>query len=95
MFSWQELARCRGYDTSYFFLDEKGNHSKTAFRALCDSCPVKQMCLEDAIVYDAYGVWGGLTHIERRAKYGDSYRKAIIEELEEMGEYVHLYGTAE
>jgi len=31
----------------------------------CQFCPVKQDCLDYAIVYDEFGIWGGLTRKDR------------------------------
>jgi len=36
-------------------------------KLVCASCPVRDQCLDHAIAVDErYGVWGGLTHDERR-----------------------------
>lgn len=49
----------------YFFLDRGGSPMKT--RALfCDSCPVKKLCFEYAVLYDEDGIWGGATEKERK-----------------------------
>lgn len=49
----------------YFFLDRGGSPMKT--RALfCDSCPVKKMCFEYAVLHDEDGIWGGATEKERK-----------------------------
>jgi WhiB family redox-sensing transcriptional regulator len=35
-------------------------------KAICVQCPIKQECLEYALVADEpYGIWGGLTPTER------------------------------
>lgn len=45
-------------DTSSFYDEAKG---------LCSRCPVRAACLEHSLVEkERYGMWGGLTPIERR-----------------------------
>lgn len=47
-----------------------------AARAICDSCELKARCLEYALRNDEYGVWGGLTEMQRsnlRRKVGISF----------------------
>ena len=69
---WQEDAACREFDNVLFFGAEDGEselerqtreaHAKT----ICNSCPVKQPCLEFAMeTNQKYGIWGGLTAKER------------------------------
>jgi WhiB family transcriptional regulator, redox-sensing transcriptional regulator len=63
--SWQQAARCRGIDPDVFHpqSDEEADEAK----AICASCPVREPCLEYAlIVREKLGVWGGLTERERR-----------------------------
>lgn len=33
---------------------------------ICRRCPVRDECLEHALVHEMWGVWGGLTPLERR-----------------------------
>ena len=60
-------ANCRGIDTEMFFPDIE--HFKpedmVPFKRMCGTCPVKQRCLEWALVHERYGVWGGMTPRER------------------------------
>ncbi len=63
--SWQQAARCRGIDPDVFHpqSDEEAEEAK----AICASCPVREPCLEYALVVrEKLGVWGGLTERERR-----------------------------
>ena len=63
--SWQHAARCRGIDPDVFHpqSDEEADEAK----AICASCPVREPCLEYALVVrEKLGVWGGLTERERR-----------------------------
>ncbi|MFZ0060174.1 MAG: WhiB family transcriptional regulator [Acidimicrobiales bacterium] len=63
--TWRQRAACRGLDPEVFhpLSDEEAEDAK----AVCARCPVRQMCLEHAIVHrEREGVWGGLTERERR-----------------------------
>jgi hypothetical protein len=45
-------------DTSHFYEEAK---------SICDVCPVREQCLVNALLNkEYYGMWGGLTPIERR-----------------------------
>lgn len=57
-------AACQGVETSVFFpvSDTFAGDAK----AICETCPVAEQCLEYAIeTHQADGVWGGLTAVER------------------------------
>jgi WhiB family transcriptional regulator, redox-sensing transcriptional regulator len=62
---WRDGAACRGLDTNVFFplTDEEADEAK----AICAACPVREECLEFALLTrQDDGVWGGLTETERR-----------------------------
>lgn len=62
---WSQQAACRGLDPEIFYpiSDDEAGEAK----AICAACPVRQPCLENALVErEKYGVWGGLTERERR-----------------------------
>ena len=62
---WRESAACRDMDTAVFFpaTDEEAAPAK----AICAICPVRDECLEFALLTrQDDGVWGGLTEVERR-----------------------------
>jgi WhiB family redox-sensing transcriptional regulator len=62
---WQELALCAQTDPEAFF-PEKGGSTREAKR-VCQSCEVRQECLEYALGNDErFGIWGGLSERERR-----------------------------
>lgn len=71
---WQDFAACKGMDPVIFFgpehaetVKEKRDREDEA-KAVCNSCPVKEECLEYALdAREAYGIWGGLTELERKA----------------------------
>lgn len=68
---WRGAAACRSEDPELFFpRGATGEHLVQAERAkrVCERCPVRLRCLEDALAHRAQdGVWGGLDQGERRA----------------------------
>lgn len=71
---WQDIAACKGMDPIIFFgpenaetVKEKHDREDSA-KAVCSTCPVKKECLEYALdARESYGIWGGLTELERKA----------------------------
>ena len=62
---WRQDAACRELDTAVFF-PETEEEEATAL-AVCASCPVREACLEFALITrQDDGIWGGLTETERR-----------------------------
>lgn len=72
---WREAAACRGKGGEAFYGPDAGESYDTrdaswapAAIAICQSCGVKDRCLEDALDRrESYGVWGGLTTNQRQA----------------------------
>ena len=63
--AWQERALCAQTDPGAFF-PEKGGSTREA-KKVCQSCQVRQECLEYALSNDErFGIWGGLSERERR-----------------------------
>ena len=63
--AWQRDALCSQTDPEAFF-PEKGGSTREAKR-VCQSCDVRQECLEYALAHDErFGIWGGLSERERR-----------------------------
>ncbi|MBO1032094.1 WhiB family transcriptional regulator [Tessaracoccus sp. SD287] len=63
--AWQEQALCAQTDPEAFF-PEKGGSTREA-KKVCETCTVKQECLEYALANDErFGIWGGLSERERR-----------------------------
>lgn len=63
--TWRQRAACRGLDADIFYptSDEEAEEAK----AICGTCNVRQLCLEQAITQrERDGIWGGLTERERR-----------------------------
>ena len=72
--NWRHRALCRFLGVEVFFSPdhetqgEKTRRERVA-RNICAACPVQDICREDAITrQEAYGIWGGITEKERRAK---------------------------
>lgn len=67
---WRARAACRDEDPELFF--PIGNSGPAlpqiaAAKRVCDSCPVRDACLDWAMESgEDFGVWGGLTEDERR-----------------------------
>lgn len=69
---WREDARCLNVDTEIFFPSGRGIGEERwdAARAICALCKVRKPCLELALNVeehdDRWGIYGGLSPIERR-----------------------------
>jgi WhiB family transcriptional regulator, redox-sensing transcriptional regulator len=62
---WRDHAACRGLDPTIFYPDDEDDVADAM--AVCGGCPVREVCLEHAIVgRETAGVWGGATDRERR-----------------------------
>jgi len=62
---WQERALCAQTDPEAFF-PEKGGSTREA-KKVCQTCEVRNDCLELALMNDErFGIWGGLSERERR-----------------------------
>lgn len=64
-------ASCRGTDIHLFYPDAQTSKRVGAVAlqrqaiAICETCEVKNPCLEYALRFEASGVWGGTTEVER------------------------------
>ncbi len=70
---WREFAACRGLDPERFFpvgdaWEGEGNERRAELAlAVCARCPVRELCLADALERgDAWAVLGGTLPEERR-----------------------------
>ena len=62
---WRLDAACRDLDTAIFFPETE--EAVAAAKAVCAACPVREACLEFALITrQDDGVWGGLEENERR-----------------------------
>lgn len=67
---WQRRGLCVGQDPRPWFARWDAPSAKSA-QVICSSCPVKAQCLAWALLCgDEYGIWGGLTPLERLALEG-------------------------
>jgi WhiB family redox-sensing transcriptional regulator len=67
-----ELAECQGVETDLFYRIEEERNSTAykyinAVRSICGRCPIQRDCLAYAFKNETFGVWGGLTSMERRS----------------------------
>lgn len=62
--SFMERGQCAGSGAGGFFPEKAADERKKG-KALCRGCPVTNECLEYALAFDSYGVWGGTTRRER------------------------------
>jgi len=64
MYSWIQDANCTSTDPELFFSED--SYAVKSARKICEECPVKAQCLNDAIERDdQFGMRGGLTARER------------------------------
>ena len=62
---WKAEAACRDLDTSIFFPDSELDAAPAL--EVCASCPVREACLEFALLTRQHdGIWGGETETGRR-----------------------------
>jgi WhiB family redox-sensing transcriptional regulator len=69
--NWDQ-AECRDFDTDLFYrVEEERNQDAyryiNAVRSICGRCPIQRECLAYAFGNEEFGVWGGLTGLERRS----------------------------
>ena len=63
--AWMLDAKCRHMDTAVFFPTR--HETAVAAKKICETCPVKDDCLEYALEWtDLVGIWGGTSGRERR-----------------------------
>jgi WhiB family redox-sensing transcriptional regulator len=91
-----EQAECREIDTDLFYrVEEERNQAAyqyiNAVRSICGRCPIQRECLAYAFGNEEYGVWGGLTGLERRS-VGDPNRYPI--QLKRALDALKLFGIS-
>lgn len=72
---WRESAACLAYPAILFFgMDENEGATERHAReqeakSICMHCIVRAECLDYALTTrESYGIWGGLTELERKAR---------------------------
>jgi WhiB family transcriptional regulator, redox-sensing transcriptional regulator len=76
-----DQAECQEFDTDLFYrVEEERNQDAyqyiNAVRSICGRCPIQRECLAYAFGNEEFGVWGGLTGLERRS-VGDPDRYPV------------------
>lgn len=76
--NWRSAAACKGMDPALFFPEERFKPGSEEYeeelaliKNLCDTCPVREQCLELSNQHpddQIYGIWAGLTPEERKAE---------------------------
>jgi hypothetical protein len=97
--AWLDQAACRGHDPERFF-PEPGEQTKAAeAKAICDSCQVRDHCLELAVKaaggLDAdHGVFGGTLPAERSRLRGNSFpQPSAYRQQRELAEAAHALAS--
>lgn len=72
MNDWRDRAACLGTDDDTFFPHEGDTDGAARAVAICDTCPVADQCLTEALTDEGtlgarhrYGIRGGLTPAQR------------------------------
>ena len=69
--NWDQAACLDTYNEMFYSVEEERNayayNYINAVRSICARCPIYNACLSYAFQYESYGVWGGLTSVERKA----------------------------
>lgn len=79
-FRWMDNASCRGRNDIDFFPEEAFNTEAPKAVAVCQTCPVKEDCLEFAVENDVkYGIWGGMSYPQRKRYWRNSIKLTNIE----------------
>jgi hypothetical protein len=83
---WQKDSLCRKENPEDYFTGQGQN--PTDARKVCPRCPVRQECLDYAIMYGEKGFWGGLTERERSKLPAVGFiRRTLILEAKSLGLY--------
>jgi len=71
--TWRADAACQSTSAAHFYppstteTRDQRHDRESAARELCTRCAVRDTCLEYALfVQEPYGIWGGMTEMERR-----------------------------
>jgi WhiB family transcriptional regulator, redox-sensing transcriptional regulator len=73
--TWQHRARCLTVGPALFFGPDRERGARREEREreakrICADCPVLEPCRSHALrVREPYGIWGGLTELERERRY--------------------------
>lgn len=99
---WRDEALCAQTDPDAF-LPEKGGAALMAQAiAICNTCPVRQACLDYAVANNEIGIWGATTNAQRaKIRNGNQTQEQIrarIKRAHENGtpalELAAIYGVS-
>lgn len=85
-------SRCKGEGVEKFF-PEKRVKPET-YGQFCSECPIQEFCLDFALCFDSYGVWGGLTR-DQRKRLPQAYKDEAMRRGKEEGWYQILADVEE
>lgn len=75
--SWAQAAECAKPGQPLMFPHEADSVGIELARDVCNVCPVRQACLDEALARnESFGIWGGMTTGERREMRRREMRKA-------------------
>jgi hypothetical protein len=91
-----EIAACKEaevYTDLFYTVEEERSILQyeyiNSLRSICAACPLWKQCLTYAFEHEDYGVWGGLTSVERMSlKNLDKYpnqRHRAIDNMKRLG----------
>ncbi len=87
MLTWWPDGACRGHSTELFYAEDRA--AKAEAKKVCAGCPVSAQCRQWALdTQEAYGVWGGLTWPERRAKLSQGRPDPTLDRLGSTGPHI-------
>lgn len=80
-------AGCKGLSTEMFYPDKRvfNREEERFYNNLCARCPVREACMEWGLAHENYGIWGGLTPLQRT-----HYRKALKWGINDLTAGEHL-----
>lgn len=66
-YAWKQRGACVGEDLAIFFPEGRDRESQLPAKRICQGCPVKVQCREEALSRpEDHGVWGGMDERELR-----------------------------
>ena len=93
-----DQAECKGsiYTDLFYTVEEQRSIQQyeyiNALRSVCARCPLWATCLTYAMEHEDYGVWGGMTSVERVAmRDPNRYPNQRLRAVEELALYGITY----
>lgn len=87
-YEWQDDAACAGMNTDEFFNENSGGPIPLRVRRICNDCPVRFLCLEEALKCEGdepakyrFGYFGGLSPT---ARYKEHKARQLEKRFEEL-----------